>query len=91
MDIVTILVWVCLAIIVISLLMMLGFGLKNSSHRLGGESKLALAALALPVVILLVVYAISNSWTEAAVMTAVITALAGFLALIVSGARSLFS
>lgn len=91
MDIVQILIWVCLGLIAVSLLMMVVFGLKNSVHRLGGESKLGLLALLLPVIILVVAYAVSGSWTAAAIMAALFTALSGFVALIIAGAKSLVS
>ena len=87
----TALIWLCLLLIGFGLLMMLGFGLKNASHRLGGESKMALAAFALPVLILVVAYVLSGDWTSAFVMAAVFTALSGLLALLISGAKSFFS
>ena len=85
------LVYLVLAIVGISILMMLGFGLKNASHRLAGESKVGLAAFALPVVVLVIVFAVSGDWTTAAIWTAMIVALSGLLALVISGARSLLS
>ena len=87
----TILIYLVLALVVLSLLMMLGFGLKNASHRLGGESKLGLAAFALPVLVLVIVFAVSGDWTTAAIWTALVVALSGLLALVISGARSLIS
>lgn len=87
---VTALVWLCLGIIGLSVLMMVGFGLKNAGSTLK-QSKLGLAAFALPLVIFVVVYLVTQDATSAAVMTAVFTALSGFVALLISGARSLFT
>jgi hypothetical protein len=76
---------------------MLGFGIKNASHRLAGESKVGLAAFVLPVVILLVVYAVNignedyNPWAIAFVWTAVVMTLSGLAALLIAGAKSLVS
>ena len=87
----TALIWLCLILIGLGLLMMVGFGLKNAGHRLAGESKMGLAAFALPVLILVVAYAVSGSWTAAFVMAAVWTAISGLLALVIAGAKSFFS
>lgn len=84
------LVWLCLGLILVSLLMMIGFGLKNAGTVLS-QSKLGLAAFALPVVIFVVAYAVDGTMTGAAVATAIFTALSGFAALIISGAKGLFS
>ena len=70
---------------------MVVFGAIHGAHRVRDESKLGLAALALPILILLVAYAVSGSWTEAAIMAALFTALSGFVALVISGAKSLFT
>lgn len=86
-----ILVYICLALIAASLLMMIGFGLKNAGSTIARESKLVLASFVLPILIFFVAYAVDGTWTGAAVGTALAMALAGFAALIISGARSLFS
>ncbi len=88
----TILIYACLAIIAAALLLMVGFGAKNASFRLAGESKVALAAFALPVVVLVIVYlAAGGDWATAAVWTALIMALSGLASLLISGARNLVS
>ena len=87
---VTALVWLCLAIIGLSVLMMVGFGLKNAGNTLK-QSKLGLAAFALPLVIFVVAYLVDGSVTSVAVAAALFTALSGFVALLISGARSLFT
>lgn len=87
---VTALVWLCLGLIAVSLLMMIGFGLKNAGNTLS-QSKLGLAAFALPLVIFAVAYAVDGTATGAAVATALFTALSGFVALIIAGARGLIS
>ena len=87
----TALIWLCLILIGLGLLMMVGFGLKNASHRLGGESKMGLAAFALPLIILVIAYVVAGDWTSAFVMAAVFTALSGLVALLISGAKSFFS
>ena len=87
---VTAFVWLCLILIGVSLLMMIGFGLKNAGNALSG-SKLGLAAFALPLLIFVIAYAVDGTATGAAVATATFTALSGFLALLISGAKSLFS
>ena len=86
----TALIWLCLILIGLALLMMLGFGLKNAGTVLN-QSKLGLAAFAVPVVILLVLFAMRGSWTEAAVLTAAVVTVLGILALLVFGAKSLFT
>ncbi len=86
----TILIYLVLALIAISLLMMVVFGLRNVGTVLS-QSKLGLAAFALPVLIFVVAYAIDGTATGAAVATALALTLSGFVALIISGARSLFS
>ena len=85
------LIYLCLALVGISLLMMIGFGAMHGSHRLRGESKLGLAAFALPIIILVVAFAVDGTWTGAAIATALFTALSGFAALLISGVKSLFS
>ena len=87
---VTALVWLCLIVIGLCLLMMVVFGLKNAGATLA-QSKLGLAAFALPVLIFVIAYLIDGTATGAAVATALALALSGFLALLISGARSLFS
>ena len=85
-----ILIWLSLGIIGLSLLMMLGFGLKNAGTVLS-QSKLGLAAFALPVVILVILFAVRGDWGEAAVLTAAALTVLGILALLVFGAKSLFT
>ena len=87
---ITALVYLCLALIGISLLMMVGFGLKNAGGTLS-QSKLGLAAFALPALIFVIAYVLSGDATSAAVVTAIAMALSGFAALVISGARSLFT
>ena len=87
---VTALIWLCLIVIGASLFMMVLFGLKNASTTLSG-SKLGLAAFALPILIFVIAYAVDGTAVGAAVATAVALALSGFLALIISGAKSLFT
>lgn len=91
----TILIWFTMALIVASLAVMLVFGLKNAS-RLLSQSKVGLAAFALPAVLLVIFYALNaghpeGGWTVAAIWTALITAGLGLLALVVSGVRGLVS
>ncbi|PAP76604.1 hypothetical protein [Rubrivirga marina] len=84
------LVWLCLALIGVSLLMMIGFGLKNAGNALN-QSKLGLAAFALPLIIFVIAYLVDGTATGAAVATAMFMSLSGFIALVISGARSLFT
>ena len=84
------LVYLCLIVIGLSLLMMLVFGIKNAGSTLS-QSKLGLAAFALPVLIFVVAFAIDGTATGAAVATALALTLSGFVALLISGAKSLFS
>ena len=91
----TILIYLTLAMIAASLLVILVFGLKNASRVLG-QSKVGLAAFAAPVVLLVIFYALNanhpeGAWTVAAIWTALITAGLGLLALVVSGVRGLVS
>ena len=86
----TALIWLSLGLIGISLLMMLGFGLKNAGTVLS-QSKLGLAAFALPAVLLVILFAVRGSWGEAAVLTAAALTVLGILALLVFGAKSLFT
>ena len=87
---VTALVYLCLIVIGLCLLMMVVFGLLNAGPTLA-QSKLGLAAFALPLLIFVIAYAVDGTATGAAVATALALALSGFLALLISGARSLFS
>lgn len=87
---VTALVWLCIVLIGLSLLMMVVFGLKNAGSTLS-QSKLGLAAFALPVLIFVIAYVVDGTVTGAAVATALALTLSGFVALIISGARSLFT
>jgi len=88
------LVWLCIVIIALTLLMMIGFGLRNAGSTLAGN-KLGLAAFALPAVLFLVLYAVNSgdesAWQTAAVMTAIIMAGLGLVSLVIFGAKSLFS
>ena len=87
---VTALVYLCLVVIGLSLAMMVLFGLKNAGSTLT-QSKLGLAAFALPVVIFVIAYLVDGTAVGAAVATALALALSGFVALIIAGARSLFT
>lgn len=92
----TILIYLCLALVAASLAVMLLFGARNSAFRLAGQSKLALAAFVLPAVLLLVFWAINQghpegAWTMAAIWTALITSVLALVALVVSGVRGLAS
>ncbi len=91
----TALIYLTLALVAASLVVMLVFGLKNAS-RLLSQSKLGLAAFALPVVLLVIFYALNTghpegAWTVAAIWTSLVTAGLGLLALVVSGVRGLVS
>ena len=86
----TILIYLVLALIAASILMMVVFGLRNAGTFLQ-QGKLALAAFALPLVILIVAYAVDGTWTGAFVAAAIFTALSGFVALLISGVKSFFS
>ena len=86
----TILIYVTLGLILVSLAMMVVFGLRNAGTFLQ-QGKLALAAFALPVVIFVIAYLVDGTWTGAAVATALFTALSGFAALVISGVKSLIS
>ena len=86
-----ILIYISIAIIAICLLMILGFGVKNASARLKGESKMVLFAFALPLVLLGVMFVVYGTWTSAFVVTAIALTLLGLLSLLVTGARTLFS
>lgn len=85
-----ILIYICLALIGLSILMMVGFGIMNAGNALSG-SKLGLAAFALPLLIFIVAYLVDGTWTGAAIATALFTALSAFLALVISGVKSLFT
>ena len=87
---VTALVYLCLVVIGLSLLMMVIFGVKNAGSTLT-QSKLGLAAFALPVLIFVIAYAVDGTAVGAAVATALALTLSGFLALIIAGAKSLFT
>ena len=84
-----ILIYLCLALIAVSILMMVGFGLSNAGTALSG-SKLGLVSFALPILIFVVAYLVDGTVTGAAVATAMFTALSGFVALVISGLKSLF-
>jgi hypothetical protein len=86
-----ILIYLSLATVGITILMMVGFGLKNASSRMAGQSKLGLLAFLMPLLILVIAYAMTQSWVSAFVFTAITMTLLGLLSLVVSGARSLFS
>ncbi len=86
-----ILIYLCIAAIGLTLLMMVGFGLKNAGARMAGQSKVGLLAFALPLLIFIIAFAVDKTWEGAAVATAIAMTLSGFLALVISGARSLFS
>lgn len=86
------LIYLCLGLIAVSLLMMVGFGLTHTS-RLGGDSKLTAAAFLMPVAIFAIVYAVNSGHDSplviATVVTAVVMALSGLAALLISGLRGL--
>lgn len=92
----TILIYLVLGLIAASLVVMLVFGAKNAAWRLAGQSKVALAAMAMPLVLLIVFFLINQghpqgAWTVAAIWTALLTAGFGLVALLVSGVRGLVS
>jgi hypothetical protein len=92
---VTALVYLCLIVIGLSLLMMVGFGLKNAGSTLT-NSKLGLAAFALPVLIFGVLFAVNQgaeygAFLTAGVLTAAIMTVLGLIALIAFGTKSLFT
>ena len=86
-----ILIYLVLALVAVSVLMMLGFGLKNAGHRLGGESKVGLAAFALPVVVLLIMRGVTGEWADAFIWATLIVAGLALLSLLLFGLRSLVS
>lgn len=88
----TILIYLSLALIAVTLVIILVFGAKNAGARLQGESKMVLFAFALPVILLGVMYAVSGGDAAATfVYTAVVLTVLGLIALLVSGAKGLFS
>ena len=87
----TILIYLALALIAGGLLMILVFGAMNAGNRFKGESKMVLFAFALPLILLGVMRAVGGDWTSAFVLTAIWLTLLGLLALLVTGAKSLFS
>ncbi len=93
---VTALIYLCGALIVLSLIIIFVFGAKNAGARLAGESKLVMAAFALPVVLIAIFYAINTNNPEGALTVAVIwaalaTAGLALVALLVSGLKGLVS
>ena len=87
----TILIYVVLALVALCILMMLGFGLKNAGHRLGGESKVGLAAFALPVVVLVIMYFVTGELDAAFIWATLVVAGLALLSLLAFGIRSLVS
>lgn len=90
------LIYLSLFIIAAALVVILIYGAKNAGARLAGESKLVLAAFALPVVLLIVFFAINQgnpegAWTVAAIWTALLTTALALVALLVSGVKGLVS
>lgn len=90
------LIYLCFALIAAALVIILVFGAKNAGARLAGESKLVMAAFGLPVLLLVIFFAINQghpegAWTVAAIWTALITAGLSLLALVASGVKGLVS
>lgn len=93
---VTALIYLCGILIALSLVIILVFGAKNAGSRLAGESKLGLAAFAVPVVLIALFYALNTNNPEGALTVAVIWAAIGtaglaLAALLVSGLKGLVS
>ena len=93
----TILIWLALGLILVSLAMMVLFGLRNAGTFLS-QSKLGLAAFALPALLLVILFALAGGtgeayggWATAAVWTAAAMTVLGILALLVFGLKGLFT
>lgn len=86
----TILIYLCFALIALSLAMMLGFGVLNAS-RIGNESKLGLVAIVLPIAVFVIAFFMAGGWIAAGVWTALVMAFASVLALVGLGARTFFT
>lgn len=97
MDLVVILIYLCLAIIALTLVVMVVFGLKNASSRLGAaESRMGLFAFAVPIVLIVLFYFLNQghpegAWTMAFIWASIITSVLVLLALLASGVRGLIS
>lgn len=90
------LIYLCLVLIALTLGVMLVFGLKNASQRLGApESRLGLIAYAIPAILTGVFFALNQThpegaWTVGAIWATLVMSGLVLVALLVSGARGLF-
>ncbi len=87
-SIVPYVIWASLILTGLSLVAVLGYGIRGLAY--GKADPTTIALLAIPAVILVVLGLTMDSWAEAAVLTCVITALLTMLALLASSARGLF-
>ena len=78
-------IYLVLALLVASVLLMLGFGLINLGRS--AENKFVLVSFAVPVVIAAILIAVYGDWIPALIMTAVVLILLSFLLLILSAGR----
>lgn len=93
---VTALIYLCGILIVLSLAVILIFGAKNAGSRLAGESKLVIAAFALPALLVLVFFALNQghpegAWTMAFIWASIVTGVLALIALLISGIKGLVS
>ena len=93
---VTALIYLCGILIALSLIVILVFGAKNAGSRLAGESKLVIAAFALPAVLIVLFFFLNQghpqgAWTVAFIWASIVTGALALVALLVSGLKGLVS
>ena len=80
-------VWLVLILIVLGVIAIALFGLRNLVY--GKVSTQTIVLVMIPVLILLVLGMIQGDWAEAAIITALITLVLGIVALFLAGLRGL--
>lgn len=80
-------VWAALILVVLGILAIVIFGLRNLTY--GKINPVSMAIIAVPIVLLLLLGMIMGDWDQAAILTVVIMFSLAALALIASGLRGL--
>lgn len=80
-------VWAALILVVLGILSIVVFGLRNLTY--GKINPVSMAIIAIPIVLLLLLGMIMGDWNQAAILTVVIMFSLAALALIASGLRGL--
>ncbi|MFQ5569974.1 MAG: hypothetical protein ACE5G0_09885 [Rhodothermales bacterium] len=81
--------YIVIALVSLSLLMMLGFGIRSLVY--GKVNTITTLIVALPIILLGILYLVMGNWAEAAILTVLTMFALAILSLLFTGFKSLFT